>query len=104
MLPHSTASSLPLLLHGCMAAATVVLLHGQSFEASTWQKVGTLEALLRHGARAVAVDLPGARRGGREGLAFSCTQWRPLRVCILCLPLPPVDPAALALSLPQGTA
>lgn len=41
-------------------AATVVLLHGQSFQASTWQECGTLQALTKHGVRAVAVDLPGA--------------------------------------------
>lgn len=39
-------------------AATVVLLHGQAFQASTWRDTGTLEALGAAGVRAVAVDLP----------------------------------------------
>lgn len=41
------------------ATATVVLLHGQAFQASTWQQTGTLQALGAHGVRAIAVDLPG---------------------------------------------
>lgn len=36
-----------------------MLLHGQAFQASTWQETGTLEALGGHGVRAIAVDLPG---------------------------------------------
>jgi abhydrolase domain-containing protein 14 len=37
----------------------VVLLHGQAFDAATWQRVGTLAALGERGIRAIAVDLPG---------------------------------------------
>jgi abhydrolase domain-containing protein 14 len=43
---------------------TVLLLHGQRFDAETWRELGTLALLVRQGYRAVALDLPGY--GGSE--------------------------------------
>ena len=45
----------------------VLLLHGAAFTSETWQHLGSLALLDTLGFRAVAVDLPGRREGGREG-------------------------------------
>ena len=37
----------------------VLLLHGQKFDSSTWEQLGTLTVLADHGLRAVAIDAPG---------------------------------------------
>jgi abhydrolase domain-containing protein 14 len=47
------------LIEGQEQVRPVVLLHGASFSAETWRKIGTLAALAQSGYLAYAVDLPG---------------------------------------------
>eukprot|EP00475_Leptophrys_vorax_P040079 TRINITY_DN7380_c0_g1_i4.p1 TRINITY_DN7380_c0_g1~~TRINITY_DN7380_c0_g1_i4.p1 ORF type:complete len:358 (-),score=-7.11 TRINITY_DN7380_c0_g1_i4:190-1263(-) len=53
---------------GRSTAMTVVLLHGRSFEADTWRKIGTLDALTSAGHRVIALDLPGGKGRTRDDL------------------------------------
>jgi abhydrolase domain-containing protein 14 len=46
---------------------TVLLLHGMSFTADTWKKLGTIELLAGQGYHAVAVDMPGFGRSPASG-------------------------------------
>lgn len=47
------------LVSGPEYGQVVILLHGQAFQAKTWEEQGILKSLAKAGRRVVAVDLPG---------------------------------------------
>ncbi len=57
---------------GKIDAPSVVFLHGATFNAQTWQEIGSLEILAKQGYRAIAVDLPGC--GNSESLSTGSLQ------------------------------
>jgi abhydrolase domain-containing protein 14 len=61
------------LIEGPGGGRPVVLLHGFSFRAETWEQIGTMAALAGAGYRAYAVDLPGFGRS--TGSLFSPRAW-----------------------------
>jgi pimeloyl-ACP methyl ester carboxylesterase len=44
---------------GELSAPSVLMLHGASFRAQTWQEIGTLDIISESGYHVIAVDLPG---------------------------------------------
>jgi len=46
--------------------ATVVLLHSEWYDSRIWERLGTLDTLLSHNYRAIALDLPGAGFSGKR--------------------------------------
>lgn len=68
-------------------SVSVLLLHGASFSAQTWQEIGTLELLAMTGYRAVAVDIPGYGRSKRTSVSSLSFLLELLNILKLNLPV-----------------
>lgn len=79
---------------------TVVLLHGQAFQAATWQQSGTLDALAQAGVRAIAVDLPGHGVTGGAPLPLEA---RPAFLAALLARLQPAPPLVVVTPSMSGS-
>jgi pimeloyl-ACP methyl ester carboxylesterase len=67
------------LIAGNEQGCPVVLLHGSGFEAKTWRRIGTMDALAGAGYLARAVDLPGFGKA-RVGWTSPINLLRTLRI------------------------
>jgi abhydrolase domain-containing protein 14 len=53
---------------GKSTGTAILLLHGKSFQAKTWQELGTLETISREGLFVVAIDFPGYGKSAQAPL------------------------------------
>jgi abhydrolase domain-containing protein 14 len=79
------------LIAGQPGRQTIVLLHGRSFTAATWQQIGTLDAVANGGYQAFAIDLPGF---GQSAASASRDTWLGELFDQLAIKSPPILLAA----------